>query len=162
MRTLIRFGLALALSAPALLAEASFDGAKVSDVIRIRLDRDDLLLESILRAIEKHNIEDGSVVTGVGTVQECTYHGVKSLAAQAEQQFHTVKGPIEILNMNGIIAAKEPHIHITMADPKGTFGGHLEKGCKILYRGEVTILKFSGTPLARKPNAQGIPMLQPK
>lgn len=162
MRLLARIGLALTLCAPALLAEASFDGAKVSDVIRIRLDRGDLLLESILRAVEMHKIEDGSVTTGVGTVQQCTYHGVKSLAAQAEQQFHTVEGPIEVLNLNGIIAAKEPHIHITMADPKGVFGGHLEKGCKVLYRAEITILKFSGTALARKANAQGIPMLQPR
>jgi predicted DNA-binding protein with PD1-like motif len=40
------------------------------------------------------------------------------------------------------------------------FGGHLEKGCRVLYRAELTIAKFRGAPLARKLNAEGPPALQ--
>ena len=39
-------------------------------------------------------------------------------------------------------------------------GGHLENGCKALYRLKVTIVRFSGTPLARKLNQEGTPVLQ--
>jgi hypothetical protein len=140
-----------------------FSGSKVLDVIRVRLDRDDLLLESILDVIAKHDIQDGAVMTAAGSLQECTWHGVKSLAAKPEQLFTTRKGPMEIINVNGMIAAGEPHLHMTLSSPEGgAFGGHLEKGCKVLYRAELTIVKYSGTRLARKPNKEGVPMLQKK
>lgn len=139
-----------------------FGGATVSEVYRIRMDRGDLLLETILDTIQKHKIQDGAVTTGVGSLQECTYHGVKSLAEKPEQKFTTRKGEaMEILNLNGIIAAGEPHIHMTLSNFQGAFGGHLEKGCRVLYRAEVTIAKFGGPALARTPNAAGVPMLQP-
>lgn len=100
------------------------------------------------------------MLTGLGSAQECTFHGVKTLAPKAEQEFHAVRGPVEVLNLNGIIAAGEPHIHITLANVHHAFGGHLEKGCRVLYRAELTIAKFRGTPLARKLNAEGTPALQ--
>ena len=151
------------LAAPAALPSDIYTGAQTQEILRIRLDRGDLMLETIQDAIRKHNIQDGAVLTAAGSLQECTYHRVKSLAAKAEDEFITVKGPIEILNVNGLIAAGEPHIHLTLSSPdKGVFGGHIENGCKVLYRAEVTLVKFSGTPLARKANKDGIPMLQKK
>jgi predicted DNA-binding protein with PD1-like motif len=157
------FALALGLGCwlPARLpAGEVFTGSKVQDVIRIRLDRGDLLLESILDAIQKNGVQDGAVLTAAGSLQECTYHGVKTLAAKPEQLFTTKKGPMEILNINGMIAAGEPHLHMTLSSPEGgAFGGHLEKGCKVLYRAEITIAKFAGTALARKPNQEGVPLL---
>lgn len=139
-----------------------FGGAQITEVYRIRLDRDDLLLESILDAIGKNNIQDGAVLTAAGSLQECTFHGVVSLAAKPEQEFTTVREPMEILSINGIIAGGEPHLHMTLSNPKGAFGGHLEKGCRVLYRAELTIAKFAGVALARKPNEQGVPVLQRK
>jgi uncharacterized protein len=152
------------LSVPAsALAGEVFGGAKVQDVIRMRLDRGDLLLESILDTIQKNGIQDGAVITAAGSLQECTYHGVKSLAAKPEQLFTTRKGPMEILQINGMIAGGEPHLHMTLSTPEGgAFGGHLEKGCKVLYRAEITIAKFAGTQLARKPNQEGVPLLGKK
>ena len=145
------------------LAGEVFSGAKAQDVIRMRLDRGDLLLESILDAIQKNGIQDGAVITAAGSLQECTYHGVKSLAAKPEQLFTTKKGPMEILQINGMIAGGEPHLHMTLSTPEGgAFGGHLEKGCKVLYRAEITIAKFTGAQLARKPNQEGVPLLGKK
>ena len=154
---------ALGLAAADAVPPKVFGGAQVQEIIRIRLDRGDLLLESIMAAIKDHKIEDGAVLTGVGSVQECRYHGVKSLAAVAQDEFVTVKGPTEILNLDGIIAAGEPHLHITLANMKrGAFGGHLENGCRVLYRAELTVAKFAGPALARKPNREGTQMLQEK
>jgi predicted DNA-binding protein with PD1-like motif len=67
---------------------------------------------------------------------------------------------MEILNINGMIAGGEADLHLTLSGGKGAVGGHLEKGCRVLYRAELTIAKFSGTPLARKPNKDGVPLLQ--
>jgi predicted DNA-binding protein with PD1-like motif len=148
---------------PAAAEDKSFGGAQIQEIVRIRLDRDDLLLEGILAAIKKHDIQDGAVLTAAGSLQECTYHGVVSLAAKPEQKFTTRKEVMEILNVNGIIAAGEPHLHMTLSGTNGAaFGGHLEKGCKVLYRAEITIAKFSGARLARTPNKEGVPVMQPK
>ncbi len=153
------FSILLAL--PCAAAEI-FGGAQVAEVYRIRLDRGDLLLETIQQAIRENHIADGAVLTAAGSLSECTFHRVKSTAEKPEDEFLTVKEPIEILNINGMIADGEPHLHLTMSGAQGAFGGHLEKGCRVLYRAEVTLAKFSGTPLARKANKEGVPMLQRK
>ena len=137
-----------------------FGGAHIQEIFRIRLDRGDLLLETILDTIRKHDIQDGALLTAVGSLQECTFHGVVSLAEKPEQKFTTRKEAMEILNINGIIAAGEPHLHMTLSNTSGAFGGHLEKGCKVLYRAELTIAKFSGTRVARLPNQAGVPVMQ--
>jgi len=146
---------------PSLGAE-SFGGAQIAEVYRIRLDRGDLLLESIESVIHQHGIADGAVLTAAGSLEQCTFHRVKSIAEKPEDEFITVKEPMEILNINGMIAGGEPHLHLTLSGAKGAFGGHLEKGCRVLYRAELTIAKFSGTALARKPNKDGVPLLQRK
>ena len=160
---MLRYALLVLLTIAPLARAEVFGGGQIQEIYRLRLDRGDLLLETILETIEKHNIQDGAVLTAAGSLQECTYHGVKSLAAKPEQLFTTRKGPMEILSVNGIIAAGEPHLHMTLSSPEGgAFGGHLEKGCKVLYRAELTIAKFSGTALARKPNQEGVPVMQRK
>ena len=146
-----------------LLAEPAprvFGAAQVQEVYRVVLERDALLLESIMDVIREKQIQDGHVMVTAGSVQVCTYHYVASTAVKPKDVFKTVKGPFEILNAGGIIANGEPHIHMTLsAGGKGAFGGHLEKGCRILYLGEVTIVKYSGQALARKPNEQGVSLL---
>lgn len=88
---------------------------------------------------------------------------MKSPAAKAEDEYIKVKGPTEILNLDGIIAAGEPHLHITFSNGKrGAFGGHLENGCRVLCRVELTVAKLSGPALARKSNKDGTPALQAK
>jgi predicted DNA-binding protein with PD1-like motif len=144
------------------LAAESFGGGQIAELYRIRLDRGDVLLESIQDAIQKNGIADGAVLSAVGSVQECTYHRVKSTGAKPEDEFITVKEPMEILNINGIIANGEPHLHLTLSGAHGSFGGHLEKGCRVLYRAELTVARFTGTELARKPNNAGVPILQRK
>lgn len=157
---------ALWMAAPAAaedLASRVFGGTKVEDIYRVRLDRGELLLESLMQIIKMHNIQDGALLTAAGTLSECTWHAVASTAEKPEQKFTTRKGPMEILNINGIIAGGEPHFHMTLSDHSGgMFGGHLENGCKVLYRAELTIAKFSGTKVARLPNKAGVPVMQRK
>jgi predicted DNA-binding protein with PD1-like motif len=138
----------------------TFAGAQVQEIYRLNLDRDEGLLEGINGAVKQYGIQDGAVLTTVGSTQECTYHYVESTSATAKDVFVTQKGAAEILSVTGLIAAGEPHLHITLATPDGrAFGGHLENGCKILYVAEITLAKFSGPQLVRQPNKNKIPML---
>ena len=140
-----------------------FGAAQIQEVYRVLLDRDALLLESITEVIRQNGIQDGQVLVTAGSVQECSYHYVFSTALKPKDVYRTVKGPFEILNAGGIIANGEPHLHITLSSPdKGSFGGHLEKGCRILYLAEVTIVKYAGPPLIRRANEQGIMLLETK
>jgi predicted DNA-binding protein with PD1-like motif len=140
-----------------------FGATHVEEVYRVLLKRDALLLESIIDVIQQKHIQDGNVWVTAGSVQECTYHYVTSTALRATNEYKTVKGPFEILNAGGIIAAGEPHIHITLASrDNSAFGGHLEKGCRVLYLAEVTIVRYAGPQLTRRNNANGLSLLQPR
>jgi predicted DNA-binding protein with PD1-like motif len=140
-----------------------FGASQVQEVYRVVLDRNALLLESILDVIKQKNVQDGHVMITAGSVQECRYHYVTSTATKPKDEFKTVKGAFEILNGGGIIANGEPHIHITLSEQdKGAFGGHLENGCRILYLGEVTITKYAGPALTRQKNENGVALLNAK
>jgi predicted DNA-binding protein with PD1-like motif len=153
----------VATAGPAAAQTKFYGGAQIQEIYRLSLERDDLILESINQAIHEHSILDGAVLTTVGATQECSYHYVKNTAIQAEDIVVHQKGAAEILNANGIIANGESHIHITLATPeKGAFGGHLENGCKVAYVSEITIAKFSGPPLTRTANKNGLTILGPK
>ena len=146
---------------PAAEMDKVFGGSQVEEVIRVRLDRGDLLLETILDVIKTKNVLDGAVLTAVGSLQECNFHTVMSFAESPEQNAIHKMGPLEILNVNGMIAAGEPHLHMTLSDKDGVaMGGHLDPGCKVLYRAEVTIARYSGAKLERKSNAAGVGVLQ--
>jgi len=134
-----------------------------TDVYRVSLDRGAPLLESIENVIKEKNIRDGQVIISSGSVQGCTYHYVASTAPKAQNEYRTVKGPSEILSGGGIIADGEPHIHIALSNPeKGAYGGHLEKGCRVLYLAEFTLFRYAGSQLTRKSNQNGITLLQRK
>jgi predicted DNA-binding protein with PD1-like motif len=140
-----------------------FAPTRVAEVYRVGLDRDALLLESIEDVIKQKNIQDGEVFISAGSVQGCTYHYVATTDVKAVNKLVTVKGPSEILSGGGLIADGEPHIHIALSNPdKGAYGGHLEKGCRVLYLGEVTIYRFEGPGLTRKVNDAGISVLREK
>jgi len=135
----------------------------ITEVYRVSLDRGALLLESINDVIQAKGIRDGQVIISSGSVQECTYHFVASTAVKAQNEYRTVKGPSEILSGGGIVADGEPHIHIALSNAeKGVYGGHLEKGCRILYLAEITVFRFAGPPLTRRSNQNGILLLQRK
>ena len=158
---------ALLLSAMNLQAQASapqiFGPDRITAVYRVSLDRGALLLESIDAVIKAKDIRDGQVLISSGSVDECTYHFVASTAQKAQNEYRTVEGPSEILSGGGIIADREPHIHIALSNPgKGAYGGHLEKGCRVLYLAEFTVFQYTGSPLTRKSNQNGILLLQQK
>ena len=157
---LILAGTKLQAQAP---APQVFGPDHITDVYRVSLDRGALLLESIDDVIKAKNVRDGQVIISSGSVQECMYHFVASTALKAQNEYRTVKGPSEILSGSGIIADGEPHIHIALSNPeKGVYGGHLEKGCHVLYLAEFTVFRYAGSPLTRKSNQNGILLLQHK
>lgn len=132
------------LALPAAAQEPAVFPANMSKVYRIRIDKDANLLESIQAAIKKNGIEDGAVLTAAGALGECTFHGVGGTK-------QSIKEEMEINHLGGIIANGEPHLHVVLTNAKrGAFGGHLEAGCRVSNRVELTIAQFKGVPLHRE------------
>lgn len=139
-----------------------FPGAKVKEVYRLILDPGDFLLESIQELIKRENITDGAVLSGIGTLSECRMHWVLTTGFPSVQKKETLRKPLELLSVQGIIADSKPHLHISVSDTSHAVGGHLEEGCKVLYLVEMVIVSYEGTALTRRPNEHGTNMLQIK
>lgn len=127
----------------------------------IRLDTGDMLLESIEQVIKEAGIRDGAVVSGIGTLSDTRIHMVTTTTYPAVEVFPEWKDvPMEVSSISGIIADGIPHLHMVFSNPKKTFSGHLEHGCKTLYLCEIVIELFDGIHLYRKRNDRGIMELE--
>jgi predicted DNA-binding protein with PD1-like motif len=129
----------------------------------VRLDRGDLALESIEAACEDHEIDTGTVVSGIGTFSTLNIHYVDRTDLPADRTQRNVTrsldGAWEITDVGGVIADGEPHLHVTGFNGDRTVGGHLEAGCVVNVLGEFTIRKIDGLALTREPNEDGVSQL---
>jgi len=128
----------------------------------LRLDPGDDVLESIEAFIARENICGGVVLSGIGTLDCCVLHMVMTTDYPPVEHFERWENvALELASLSGVIANGAPHLHTVVSDSKAAYAGHLERGCRILYLGEVVIAEIEGFNSARVPNAQGIRMLAP-
>ena len=122
-----------------------FSGGNVKRSIIVALDTGEDLLESIESVIESEGIQNGVVVSGVGSLSKARYHIVEPGDEKPwKDRFIEKVGTIEIKSISGIIASGRAHLHISMSQADEGFGGHLEPGCKVLTLAEIVILELSG------------------
>lgn len=130
-------------------------------VVIVSLGHDDLLLESLRQVAREADIHTGVIMTGLGSLTRARLHWVATATMPPQDKFVDLAGAIEIVGFRGIIADYEPHVHISLMLPDGTFyGGHLEEGCAILTLSEISILRLSDLKLTRRPrDGSSIPLL---
>lgn len=132
-------------------------------VFAIRLDRGDLILESIIEFVKKEGIKDAVVVSGIGTLDCCTLHMVMTTGIPVVEHFKKWEDkPLELSSVSGIIADGRPHLHAVVSDHMETWSGHLEEGCRVLYLAELVIIELEQSNLTRIPDEDGIFMLKSK
>jgi uncharacterized protein len=121
------------------------------EVVTIGLKPGEMLLESIKEAIKQQKIKNGVVVYGIGTLKTCRIHHVTHCDFPPDVRFFTIKKPLELSSISGIIADGEPHLHmvVSYADTE-VYAGHLENESEVLYLAEVTILVFNDFKMARR------------
>lgn len=116
----------------------------------LRLDQGDYVLESINELIAKENIKCGIVVSGIGTLDQCTLHMVTTTGYPPVEFFDKYDDkPLELVALQGAIADGVPHIHAVISDTKTAYAGHLENCCRILYLGEIVIQELIGLDVHR-------------
>lgn len=130
----------------------------------VRLDRGDLVLESIREACREHDIDTGAVVSAIGTLRNLRVHYLHTDdLEQSREERNTIvhdEGCWEIAGIDGIIADGEPHLHVTAWDGARAIAGHLEEGNEVNALGEILIRAFEDVRLTREPNALGVSMLE--
>lgn len=133
-------------------------------VIVIRLNRGDLLRESIEQVIAEAGITDGTLVCGYGTLDNCTLHMINTydVFPAREDYPHWENTPLELVSMTGVIADGIPHIHAVVSDRGRAIGGHLEPGCTVVYLAEIVIYEHENMKLTRKPTDWGPLALEEK
>ena len=126
----------------------------------------DMLLEGIQAVIDRENIKNAFLTSGLGTLDRCRMHYVASIGFPAQDVMQTwMDEPIGIAAMSGIIANGQPHIHMVISTYSGeskTYTGHLEEGCRVLYRVEMIIQEIEDLELTRVSNENGIEVLSNK
>ena len=141
-----------------------YSGESGGRVIIIRLNRGDLLRESIEQVIADAGITDGTLVCGYGALSSCTLHMVKThdVFPALEEYPRWEDTPLELVSMIGIIADRVPHIHAVVSDTDRAIGGHLEPGCVVAYLTEIVIYEHKNICLTRKPTDWGPLALEEK
>lgn len=109
----------------------NFTGKMGSKLHILRLDAGDYLLESIQSVIERENIRNAFVVSGIGTLDYCVLHMVMTTSYPAVEHFERWENkPLELSSIDGIIADGVPHLHMVVSDHEKAYSGHLELGCR--------------------------------
>lgn len=130
------------------------------DIIVVNCGLEEDLLEEINKTIQKHNIKQGVILSGYGTLSEAVLHMVTTSDYPVKEHFEKMKKPLEIIAIDGLIVEGNLHAHITLSDKDKAYGGHLEPGCKVLYLAELVIGIFEeDIQLTRKENEHGLNLL---
>lgn len=125
-------------------------GARAGGIVILRLAYGELLLESIQEICRQQRIRDGLILTGFGSLTDIAVSGAVG-ASFPPRKFYQRTRPrgVEILAMSGVIANYHVHCHLVLSDRNHAFGGHLERGCRVLSLAEIALMRVTGIKLAR-------------
>jgi uncharacterized protein len=125
-------------------------GARAGGIVILRLAYGELLLESIEEICRQQRIRDGLILTGFGSLTDIAVSGAVG-ASFPPRKFYQRTRPrgVEILAMSGVIANYHVHCHLVLSDRNNAFGGHLERGCRVLSLAEIALMRVTGIKLAR-------------
>ncbi|MBN2546731.1 MAG: DNA-binding protein, partial [Spirochaetes bacterium] len=124
-------------------------GKTDTQIIFIRLDPDEDVLECLKKMIDNEKIKNGVVLTGLGCLKKCHFHqadlGNPPSLIGRRQNFINLEGTYEVSSLSGIIADGEPHLHITFGHEDKAYSGHLESGSIVSILFEMTVLKVNAS-----------------
>ncbi|MBO3833417.1 MAG: DNA-binding protein [Candidatus Brockarchaeota archaeon] len=123
--------------------------AGLGRIIVLRGDRGEDLLETIETAARANRVANSVIISAIGTLENCRMHRVTSRRLPPEEEYVDIDGPLEINSVSGIIANGRLHAHISVSNGKGTYGGHLEPGSRILYLAEIVVAEITGVSFNR-------------
>ena len=141
----------------------TFVSDRVGRTFILKLVQGEDLLESVERLVAEEGIENAVVVSGIATFDRSRLHMISTTGYPAEVYIdERCDVPLEVVSVEGFLCDGEPHLHCTISDSRGAYAGHLLKGCRILYLGELVIQELLGLNLHRHLTEKGINHIYPK
>jgi predicted DNA-binding protein with PD1-like motif len=114
----------------------------VNNLIVIRLNPGDDILESLRKAARDAGIKNAAILSGAGSARSYHYHVVSSRENPPTEDYIRVAAPSDIVNINGFIINGRVHAHIIHSDKDKAFGGHLEPGVEVLTFAIITLAEI--------------------
>ncbi len=102
---------------------------KTERTILVRINPGDDILMGIREAVAQHEILNGIILAGIGSVRKSHFHVVMSNELPPSEGNPKSEQPLDVCSMQGFIAEGRVHAHVTFSDERNAFGGHLEEGC---------------------------------
>ena len=134
----------------------AFVSDRVGRTVVLKLVQGEDLLESIERVISEQHIENAVVVSGIATFDRSRLHMISTTDYPVKTYIdEKTDVPLEVVSVDGFICDGEPHIHCTISDKNQAYAGHVLKGCRILYLGEIVLQELLGMSIRRHPNELG-------
>jgi predicted DNA-binding protein with PD1-like motif len=137
----------------------SFMADGIGRVLVINLQRGDKLLESIRENLKKHDINNGVILSAIGSLQKAVFHRVTNEDASPLDEIVAIEKPLELASLQGLIVDGEPHFHMVTSDLDQAYTGHLEEGTTVLYLVEISIAEIKGLNLVRQKDENNIARL---
>lgn len=107
-------------------------------VLRFKYDTD--LLAGIERVVKEQKIRNAVILSGIGSVRNYHVHQVSNRTFPSKNTFvKDATGPADLIGMNGYIIDGRVHAHVTLSNPSGAFGGHLESGTSVFTFAVLTL-----------------------
>ena len=129
----------------------------------VKLVQGDDLLESIESLIREENVENAVVVSGIATFDRSRLHMITTTGYPSDIYIdEKTDVPLEVVSIDGFICDGQPYIHCTISDKDRAYAGHVLKGCRILYLGEIIIQELLGMQIHRHLNEFGVNQIYSK
>jgi len=139
----------------------AIQNGSLGKVFTVYLERGELLLESLLAALERFGVKNAVLLGAIGSLQKVELHRVTSLSEKPEDEYITIDKPVEISSMQGLVLDGKAHMHMVVSSVEEAYTGHLENGTQVLYLVEMTIAELTDCQAVRI-DKNGISALQKK
>jgi predicted DNA-binding protein with PD1-like motif len=110
-------------------------------VLRFKYQTD--LLRGLEKMVKQEKIRNAVILAGAGSLRNYHIHQVSNNTFPSKNVFvKDPTAPSDLLNMNGYVVDGRVHAHVTLANPDGAFGGHLEPDTNVFTFAVVTLGVF--------------------
>ncbi|HEX3869410.1 MAG TPA: PPC domain-containing DNA-binding protein [Pirellulales bacterium] len=111
-------------------------------VLRFKYQTD--LLAGIESMVRKHHIKNAVILNGIGSVRDWHLHAVSNRTFPSKNVYtKDTESPADIVSINGCVIDGRVHAHMTLAEPDGAIGGHLEPDTHVFTFAVVTLAELS-------------------
>ncbi len=137
---------------------------KIGRIVAFRLAPGEDLLEGLAEACKKHELNNGIILTGIGSLRVARFFNPVPLPSKKIGYGYgdpiVLTGPIELLSASGMICKGDNgetlfHIHCSFSDQNGGgWGGHLIEGNTVLITADFVIAEVEDINMGRRFNEE--------